>query len=413
MFGKASRVSIGAALLLIGGLVGTTGTAASAASAKAPIVIGFVTSETGGASSSYIGAQWGAEARIDAQNAAGGVDGHKLQLVIEDDQSSATENLTAAQELVENKNAFGIIEDSSFTFGASKYLNQQGIPVTGAEIDGPEWGQQPNTNMFSVTGVGSTPINGNYYTYNTTAEFLKDIGVTKLGQVVYNITSAISAANAVFSTAKQLGISDCYDNTSIPFGDVNFTAIALQIKSAGCNGIIGVSLLATDIALSGAIKQAGIKTQQLYYTAYDQNLLDQPTALAQMQGDYSSTAISVATPNTATRLYLSRLKKYTAWPGGIPSLNVDYGYLSADLMILGLQKAGENPTRTAFIKKLRQDSDYTADGLLPSPVIFSHFGTIGMFPKMGCTSYVEIKGKGFVAYDGGKKVCAPLIEAPA
>ena len=193
MFGKKSRAAVGVSLLSMVGLFGVTSASAGASTSGSPITIGFITSETGGAASSYIGAQWGAQARIDALNAAGGVNGHKLKLDVLDDQTNPAANYTDAQELVQSKNAFGVIEDSSLAFGAAKYLNQQGVPVTGAAIDGPEWGEQPNTNMFSVTPPSPTPVDGKYYTYDNTAKFLKDIGVTKLAGAVYNIQSAIQS----------------------------------------------------------------------------------------------------------------------------------------------------------------------------------------------------------------------------
>lgn len=388
---------------------GSTSTT-SGKSSGSPITIGFITSETGLAASSFVGSQWGAQARIDAQNAAGGVNGHKLELAVEDDQSSPSDNQTAAQLLVQ-KGAFGIVEDTSFTFGASKYLNQQGVPVTGAAIDGPEWGQEPNTNMFSVTGIGSTPINGKYYAYDTNARFLKAIGVTKLAGAVFAIQSAIQAMSSTFQTAAPLGISQCYVNNSIPFGAADFTAVVLAIKSAGCNGVVGVTLLSTDIALSGALKQGGLASaKQLYYTAYDQNLLNQPSALATMKGDYTTTAINYSDPSTGARTMLAQLKKYTPFHGTIPSLNISQGWAATDLMIKGLQLAGANPTRHAFISKLRQVSGYTASGLYPSPgVSFEHFGTVAQFPKSQCSYFMKIETSGFVPYNGGKLVCGKLV----
>ncbi len=409
MFGSKSLGALGAGLLSIAGLVGVTGPSAGASTSAAPITIGFITSETGGAASSYIGAQWGAQARIDAQNAAGGVNGHKLRLIVEDDQTSPATNQTDAQELVQSKNAFGVIEDSSLTFGGAKYLNQQGVPVTGAAIDGPEWGEQPNTNMFSVTPPSPTPINGVYYSYTDTAKFLKAIGVTKLAGAVYNIQSAIQSMSSLFQTGQSVGIQNCYENTTVPFGAVDFTATALSIKSAGCDGVIGVSLLATDIALSSAVKAAGIKAKQLYYTAYDQNLLDQASSLHAMQGAYTTTVADFGQPNPAAKKMLTELKKYTAFPGGIPSLNIVYGYASADLMIKGLQLAGKNPTRRAFITKLRKVGSYDAGGLFPSPVTFQHFGTAGMFPRTACELIVQVKGNGFVPYNHNKPVCGNRV----
>src|SRR5262249_28424501 len=154
----------------------------------------------------------------------------KLALAVKDDQSSTTGNLTAAQYLVQTQGAFGIIEATDFTFGAYKYLNQQGVPVAGEAIDGPEWGQQPNTNMFSITPPSVTPVNGNYYTYTTDAKFLKGIGVKKLAGVVYGIESAIQGWSSLLQTTGP-DISKCYSNESVPFGAVDFTATVLAIKA--------------------------------------------------------------------------------------------------------------------------------------------------------------------------------------
>ncbi len=406
----ASTVAAAFAVGLLATGWGVAPNGAAAAASGRPITIGLITSETGLAASSFIDAQWGAQARIAAQNAAGGVHGHRLVLDVEDDQSSPSENQTAAQLLVQ-KGAFGIIEDTSFTFGAAKYLSQQGVPVTGAAIDGPEWGQQPNTNMFSVTGIGSTPIGGKYYTYDTNARFLRAIGVTKLAGVAFAIQSAIQANSSTFQAGAPLGISQCYVNNSVPFGAVDFTAAVLAIKSAHCNGLVAATLLSTDIALSNALEQAGLTgIKQLYYTGYDQNLLDQPKAMASMAGDYTTTAVNYADPTPGARNMLAQLKKYTPFRGSIPSLNISQGWAAADLMIKGLELAGRNPTRQSFISRLRQVDHYTAGGLYPNPgVSFRHFGTVAQFPKTGCSYYMKITANGFVPYHGGKLVCGKLV----
>jgi branched-chain amino acid transport system substrate-binding protein len=397
-----------AVLCLTGLVIGLSGASASAAASKAPITIGFITDETGGAASSYVDSQDGAIARIDAQNAAGGVDGHKLQLVIEDDQSTASGNLTASKDLIEDKGAFGIINDSSFTYGSAPYLAQNKIPVTGAAIDGPEWGQQPNNNMFSVSGTLLTPYKGRVYSYNNGSAFLKQEGVTKLAQVVYNIPSAITAADGIFAASAPLGISKCLESI-IPFGDVTFTTFALQMKSLKCNGLEVLGLLTSCIAVANAIKQLGLKVVDYCATGYDQNVLNQPSALASMQGVYASATVNVlgSNVNAPTKLFLSRMKKYTTWPGGLPSLNIVYGYESADLMIQGLQLAGANATRSAFISKLRTVSDYTAGGLIPAPgENYTHFGTLASLPKTTCGSFYQIKGHSYVPT---KPVCGKLV----
>jgi hypothetical protein len=63
-------------------------------------------------------------------------------------------------------------------------------------------------------------------------------------------------------------------------------------------------------------------------------------------------------------------------------------------MIRGLQLAGQNPTRTAFISKLRAEPAYTGGGLIP-PVNLTGFATKAMFPAQTCADYVQFKGGKF------------------
>ncbi len=88
--------------------------------------------------------------------------------------------MTAAEVLVQQKNVFGIAVNSAFTYGAAKYMNEQGIPVTGEAYDGQEWGQQPNTNMFSA--VVSDP---HHPAYTTLGQFLKSIGTARYARLAY------------------------------------------------------------------------------------------------------------------------------------------------------------------------------------------------------------------------------------
>jgi branched-chain amino acid transport system substrate-binding protein len=401
----AARASV--AVLSVAGVITGISSASASASTKAPISIGFVTDESGSASSTYTDVFDGAEARIDAQNAVGGVDGHKLELIEEDDQSTPTGNLVASK-LLESKGVFGDIEVNSDAFGSAHYLSGQGIPVTGAALDGPEWGQQPNTNMFSVIGVPTTPINGYLYTYNSNGPELKALGITKLAQVVFNAPSAISAANSIFATSKSYGVSKCLD-ALVP-SNADYGPTVLQMKNLGCNGVEVLSILSSCISLAADLKQADLKVKLICATGYDQNLLSQPSALAAMQGTYTTAPINVLTANPAPpiKLFLSSLEKYTTWPGGIPNPEVGYAYEAADLMIKGLELGGDN--RKAFISKLRQVSDYTAGGLLTTPAIFSHFGTLGMFPAESCMPLLEVKGNGYVNFDNGKPICGKLVK---
>jgi hypothetical protein len=78
------------------------------------------------------------------------------------------------------------------------------------------------------------------------------------------------------------------------------------------------------------------------------------------------------------------------------------------------QHAGQNPTRTSFINNLRQVTDYTAGGILPSPTSFANFGTPQMMGTPGCTQFVQLSNGQFVnANPGGKPVCGSIVKFPA
>ena len=108
-------------------LVGAATTTASAS--PAPITIAYVTDLTGPGGSENSSSPAGFEARLDLQNAEGGVDGHKLVPLVIDDQTNPSEIATAVQDA--DSKAFGIVSQSPLFFLAAKYPNQAGVPVTG------------------------------------------------------------------------------------------------------------------------------------------------------------------------------------------------------------------------------------------------------------------------------------------
>src|ERR1700691_2655545 len=135
-----------AALVIGGSSLVVLSPGSASASSKAPITIALITSESGPAASEFSDAPIGFKARLALQNAEGGVNGHKLVPLVVDDQTTSA--ALAAQTAI-SKGALGIVADSPLFTAAAKYPEQAGVPVTGASVDGPEWGTQPYTNMFA------------------------------------------------------------------------------------------------------------------------------------------------------------------------------------------------------------------------------------------------------------------------
>jgi branched-chain amino acid transport system substrate-binding protein len=138
------------------------------------VTIGYISSQTGVAAATHKNAHKSCQARVDAQNAQGGVNGRKINLEVIDDQSSGA-NLTAAQDLVQNRKAFAVIDNSAFAFIAWRFLKDAGVPMIGGGFDGSYYYNKGNENIISGLGAG-TPVPG--LTYDTTTRVMKKMGAT-------------------------------------------------------------------------------------------------------------------------------------------------------------------------------------------------------------------------------------------
>ena len=184
--------SLAAAMLAVAAGVPTAFVAATPTAATAsatPITIAYITSVTGEGASEDGTSPGAFKARIDLQNAEGGVNGHKIVPLVIDDQTSPTAIATAVQEA--DSKALAIVSQSPLFFLAAKYPQQAGVPVTGSYSDGPEWGEQPYTNMFAAD-VGS--LNPKYPVTTLAGNFLKAHGAKVLGTYGYGISPSSSRA---------------------------------------------------------------------------------------------------------------------------------------------------------------------------------------------------------------------------
>ena len=387
----------------------SSGSSSAGNTASAPGVtpnsvdVGIITSTVGVAGPNFVHYADGARARFDQQNAQGGVNGRKLSLTVVDDGGSITQDQTAAQDLV-SKNVFAVIAGTPFFFAAFKYLNQQGVPVTGGGFDGPEWGQQPNTNMFSFTG--NTGPNFLVNAQNTGGvEFIKSQGGTNIAALGYGISpSSSAAAQAVATVAPAVGLKAGYINTSIPFGGVNVGPIVLAMKAAHVDSAELEMDNNTNFAIITGAKQAGLNLKvAVSATGYGQSLLDDKAALAAAEGSYF---ISEGPPlDTApTKALRAALQKYAGF-SGVPGFDWYYGWMSADLMVKGLEVAGKNPTRQSFINNLHNVTGYDGEGLLPQAIDLSLAG-FGKPAPTACGWYAQVKNGQFVPVPAdGKPVC--------
>jgi len=320
------RVGLVVGVVLLGfiGVSSPGGAATSGLTASAPgitkttIKIGILSDLTGAAASTFETTPGAMEAAFKLINKEGGVDGRKIIWAVADTQSSPTGAETAVQDLVETQHVFAIAENSALFFAGAPYLHSAGIPVTGNSLDGPEWYEQPNTNLFEINGNDS-PKEPAY----TDGGFWKSIGAKKITYVESNTPSSISAGVDTYDAIAKDGLQSC-DQTIVPLGAVNFTTFALSFKNAGCDTAECSCVLSSSLAMSTALKQEGLTKVKVVYAAGPSNDVYQSAQdESAAEGVYFPGSTFTSAPDKA---WLAELKKYDPqYKGGSPDLGAEDG----------------------------------------------------------------------------------------
>jgi branched-chain amino acid transport system substrate-binding protein len=365
------------------------------------IKIGVISDYTGAASSSFSTNDKAIDAYVKRVNAAGGINGHKIEYVRGDTASTPTGALTAAQKLVQNDKVFAIVENSSYFYGAEPFLLKQNIPVVGSGIDGPIWSDPKNTNLYTATGVSNSS-----YTQLAFGQFAKSVGVTKCGSIAYaESVSAQQAAKGFVQSCQAAGLQGGYLNLQLPFGTTDVGAIALAIKTSGIDGIYLPLVPSTSFALLGALKAEGVQLKSaLLPTGYGGDLLESKAAVQAAQGyDFQVVGVPAEAGTPAVK---QRAADLAAVGVTTPATFAEQeAYLSMAAFAAGLKGAGAKPTRASFMKAMGSITDFDGEGLMaPQKINFREY-----VPSRLCTWFARLDSEKFVIHKD-MPICGGMIK---
>jgi branched-chain amino acid transport system substrate-binding protein len=398
-------------------LIATLGLAssASAQSESTPgvtgnaVTVGYLYSKGGLAGSTFQHAGEAFQARIDRQNAQGGVNGRKIKTEIVDD-SGQQNNLAGAQELVQSDNVFAVVNNSPFAYLAYRYLLDQGVPMIGGGYDGNEYGQPGNEQLINATG-NQSPNYGLQYT--SSQEILKRFKAKNVAVLGYGISpsSTASAENFAKYVVKGAGLKAAYVNTSVDFGTTEVGPLILGMKGANVDSVYLPLVASTNFAVLRTAQQNGVNFKvAILLTGYGQPLLDDPVSSTlgpNVLFDVGLAPVELKTP--ATKQFQADLKKYNDYTG-VPDLGQYTGYVDADLFIEGLKATGKNVTRQGFIDATKGLKGWKSAGLGCQAVDLSKAG-YGKPSPTSCGWWVTVKNGKFVPYNNGKPITGKLITA--
>jgi branched-chain amino acid transport system substrate-binding protein len=357
------------------------------------VKIGFIYPKTGVASSSSGTAGDGCKARVGRENAKGGVNGRKIDVVYFDDASSAA-NLTGAQSLVQSDKVFAVVNSSPYAFLAWRWLHDNGVALVDGGYAGGGYTSLPGNEQI-ISGFGNGSGAG---VSDVWARIMKAKGAKKAAVIGFGISSSSKQqAQKYEDTAlPSQGIDAAYINTSVDFGTTDVNPVVLGMKGAGVDGAFYIMTANTNLAIAQGLAQNGVPMKaQVMATGYGQALLDQPVAKT-IGSDviFTQHFAPIELKTKATKQLVSDLKKYTDY-SGVPDFGIYTGYIDCELLILGLKAQGKNLDRATFADGIRKMGRFNPAGLWCQPLDFS-LATYSDVPETDCQFATSIKDGKFV-----------------
>jgi len=374
-------------------LVGlASGTATASQSKKSTIVIGQLSTITAaGVSDPEIRAV--SVAWQDWTNAHGGIAGHQVKVIVDDDAGDPGKSLADMENLVLSQHvvAVDVAQDSGLEATWAPFASSHTIAVLGAGPYQPIWNS--TVHLFPT----DTTIVANLYGYDAA---LKAGGATKVGAVYCTESAACSGiVGPLQAFAKAQGLQWVYSG-GISSTAPNYTASCLAAQAAGVNGI------ALAVGYSVAPRIAADCAQQGYHPLWifpqsDPSLL-KSQALNGAYGFDLSLPYFLKVPQLSA--FHAAMSKYAHGQSYQSVAGRTWGSYQVLAKALAKSAAAGNPTpQDALTGMYSLPKNYTAGGILP-PLNYVNNQPA---PAVSCFFLVAIKSGKYVAPNGTKPTCQP------
>ncbi len=300
---------------------------AASAFAAEPVKIGFFMSVTGRDASFGEVSLNGARLAVDELNAAGGVLGRPVELVVEDNRSVAGESATAAKKLIARDHVAVLIGECSSgrTLEAAPVAQAAGIPLITPAATSPKVTQVGDA-IFRVCFID--PFQG-----DVIAAFARRrLGVKRAALLVeagapYSVGLAEYFAKTFTALGGEIVATQKYNGA-----DTDFRAQLTAIRAAQPDAIF----------LPGYYVAAGLVAQQakqlgLHATLLGGDGFEAPQLLeiggAALEGTYYSTHFATENTGEASRAFVAAYRaRHGTAPNGLAALTYDAVRLAADAM---------------------------------------------------------------------------------
>jgi branched-chain amino acid transport system substrate-binding protein len=306
----------------------------------------------------------GIDAMINSANDAGGVNGRKIEYLVEDNAYNPQQTIAIARKLITADNIFAALiphgtaqTAATFPFAVVEHKLPMLLPYGGAM----DWYQPTPT----------PGLLGLHVLYETQANALGRWAVQDGHKKILTVFGAAAAfenvANNIEPGAKAIDAGATVDKLAVKIGTTDYGPIALEIINKNPEAIVSIQILQEVALLSKALRQAGSNIQVYTYAPNVAN------STIELGGEYveglkaASLTSSPFGDTPAAQEYRDNLAKY--FPDQKPDFVSYLGYGAAKVFVEALKNAKEPLTRDGIIEAFYGLQAYDS-GIFP-PVTFS------------------------------------------
>jgi branched-chain amino acid transport system substrate-binding protein len=289
---------------------------------------------------------------FDDINAKGGIHGRKIRYVVEDMQYQVPRAVQAMNKLLNLDNIFLAIGDG-------------GTPMNNANM--PAQFEKGVPNMFPLTSARSMyePFNplkfaqfSSYYDQMRSGVkyFVEQKGKKKVCAMYQDSDFGRDVLAGATEQLKAMNMPLVATTAHKPT-DTDFNASIAKLHDAGCDMIVlGTIVRDTTLIIETAHKIGWNVDMVGQFASYDTAIAEAPGNPA--EGFYAMVPALYAYPDDPRPAVQAFAKEFKEKFGREPNFHGEVGYTAAQMVIMGLDRAGPNLTTASFIKAMETIKDY-------------------------------------------------------
>jgi len=348
-------------LLGVGALVGAVALAGAAMAqrmetrgvSKTEIVLGMHTDLSGPAATYGVSSSNAVKLRFDELNAAGGVHGRKIRLVVEDTQYQVPRAVQAGTKLINRDRIFAMVAPLGTPMNNALFKDQfeAGVP-----------------NLFPLSAARSMYEPFHRLKFYGAASYVDQIRaginyfVTKKGKkalcAMYQDTDfGKEVLDGVQLQAEKMKIKMAETVTHKPT-DQDFTPQITKLKAAGCDLVALGTIVRDSIVPYATARKIGWTDVDFLGSAATYDLFVAAAQGGVTEGLYAMGLTDMPYRDTLSPVAQAWFDRYKDRYNAEPNIGAIYGHVAADLTVVALEKAGADLTLDSFVKGLESIKGY-------------------------------------------------------